>query len=97
MPPILNIDVEYCVNISGGLFYCFPCLAGEPGQEQGDEGSAILEGHEKFFDLHEVRLVVRKVVTSGKTGGHGENELKRTNLASIPKHKLQNDSHCRHR
>jgi len=85
VPPGLDIGVERGIHFNGSLFSRLPRWAGEPGQKQGDDSGASLDGHEQLPDLLEIGFVLCQVATSGHPGGHGENELEDTNSAPTPK------------
>ena len=85
VPPGLDIGVESGIHFNGSLFSHLPRRAGEPGQEQGDDGGARLDGHEQLPDLLEISVVICQVAASSHPGCHGENELKDKNSTQIPK------------
>ena len=47
-------------------------------------GDALLVGSKQFPDPLEIRVVLRQVVTCGKTGSHEEDELGKGNSARDP-------------
>ena len=93
VPPVLDVCVKHGVQFCGSLRLCLPRRTGKPTQEQGGGGSASLNGHQQLSDPLEIGSVVCQVATCEYTGGHDEDQLKRTSSALVLKVRAVKKTH----